>query len=154
MIEIVVLGRPRGKQRPRFSKLTGRAYTPAQTASFEALLKYAASETMRGRAMLEGPVGLDMVIGVPIAKSWSKTRRAAALTGMELPVGKPDWDNYGKTVDALNLVVWADDSQVVDGRVRKFYAETPGTWIRVWSVVPTPLAAFPPPVDTRLDLFA
>ena len=46
-------------------------------------------------------------------------------------LGKPDWDNFGKVVDAGNLVIWVDDGQIVDGRVRKSYGEKPGMWITV-----------------------
>lgn len=131
MIEIAVLGRPVAKGRPRFNRESGRAYTPAKTASFEAELKFAAMQAMRGRAPLEGPLVVDMFLVVPIAKSWSKKKQEAARCGDILPTGKPDWDNYGKCVDSLNLVVWGDDGQVVDGRVRKRYGDKPGTWIRV-----------------------
>lgn len=33
-----------------------------------------------------------------------------------------DWDNFHKlSMDALSGIVWEDDSQIVDARVRKFY---------------------------------
>lgn len=131
MIEVIVLGKPVPKGRPRFNRETGRAYTPAKTASFEAQLKYAALQVMRGRPPLEGPLKVDMFVVVPIPKSWSKKKQQDALNGVELPISKPDWDNYGKTVDALNLVCWMDDGQIVDGRVRKRYGDRPGTWIHV-----------------------
>lgn len=131
MIEIVVLGKPVPKGRPRFNRETGRAYTPAKTASFEAQLKYAALQVMQGRAPLEGPLELDMEVVVPIARSWPKKRQAAALSGTEMPVRKPDFDNYQKTVDALNLVVWMDDGQIVKSNFVKRYGDKPGMWIKV-----------------------
>lgn len=40
---------------------------------------------------------------------------------------RPDGDNLLKMVgDALNGIVWKDDGQIVDGRVRKFYHEIGG----------------------------
>ena len=40
---------------------------------------------------------------------------------------KPDWDNLGKGVcDALEGIAYANDSQVVDGRVIKMYHEKAG----------------------------
>lgn len=34
-----------------------------------------------------------------------------------------DWDNYGKSIcDGLNGVAYVDDSQIIDGRVRKLRA--------------------------------
>lgn len=131
VISIVVLGKPVPKGRPRFNRETGRAYTPAKTASFEAQLKYAAQQAMGDRPPLEGALSLEMDVVVPIPASWPKKKQEAARSGALLPTSKPDWDNYGKTVDALNLVVWMDDGQVVDGRVRKRYGDKPGTWIHV-----------------------
>lgn len=42
------------------------------------------------------------------------------------PMKKPDNDNIVKVVqDALNLVAYHDDVQVVDCQLRKFYSENP-----------------------------
>lgn len=48
MIEIVLLGAPRGKERPRLTK-AGHVYTPEKTRNYEAALKYAAQQAMAGR---------------------------------------------------------------------------------------------------------
>lgn len=130
MIEIVVLGRPVAKGRPRFSK-DGHTYTPEKTRNFEAVLKYAAEQVMGQRPPLEGPLALDMLVVAPIPVSWAKKRQDAARAGVLLPTGRPDWDNFAKTIDACNLVVWVDDGQIVDARVRKRYGDKPGTWIKV-----------------------
>jgi len=134
MIEIVVLGQPVAKGRPRFSK-DGNTYTPEKTRNFEAVLKYAAEQVMGDRPPLEGPLALEMTVVVPIAASWPKKRQADARSGVLLPTKKPDWDNFGKVVDACNLVVWVDDGQIVDGRVRKIYGDKPGMWIRVSPII-------------------
>lgn len=134
MIEIVLLGAPRGKERPRLTK-SGHVYTPEKTRDYEAALRYAAMQAMVGKQPLTGALTLDMLVFRPIPASWSKKRQDAARSGAERPTSKPDFDNYAKTVDALNLVVWVDDGQVVDGRVRKFYSDKPGIKITVY---PTP----------------
>ena len=131
VIEIVVLGVPVAKGRPRFSRLSGAAYTPEKTRNFEAALKYAAQQVMGDRPPLEGPLSVEMEVVMPIAPSWPKKRQAAALAGREWPTKKPDWDNFGKVVDACNMVVWLDDGQIIDGRVRKRYGEKPGMFIKV-----------------------
>lgn len=130
MIEIVLLGAPRGKERPRLTK-AGVVYTPEKTRDYEAALKYAAQQAMGDRPPLEGPLALDMIVNIPIARSWPKKRQEAARAGRERPTKKPDFDNYAKTVDALNLIVWIDDAQVVDARVQKIYSDKPGMWIVV-----------------------
>lgn len=131
MIEIVLLGKPVAKGRPRFNRETGVAYTPEKTRTYEQMLRLAAVDAMAGRPPLEGPLELDMLVVVPIPASWPKKKQAAALAGEIRPIGKPDWDNFGKTVDAGNLVLWIDDGQVVDGRVRKVYGDRPRMEIRV-----------------------
>ena len=134
MIEIVVAGVPVAKGRPRFSRATGHTYTPQKTRDFEAALKYAAQQVMGDRPPMEGPLALDMKVVVPIAPSWPKKRQTAAREGREWPTKKPDFDNFQKVVDGLNLVVWVDDGQIVRSSFEKRYGEKPGMWIKVWSL--------------------
>lgn len=135
MIEIVLLGSPRGKERPRLTK-SGHVYTPEKTRNYEGALKFAGQQVMGDNPPLTGALEIDIMIRVPISPSWPKKRQEAARSGLERPTKKPDFDNYAKVCDALNLVVWVDDSQIVDGRVRKFYSDKPGMWITVRPVQP------------------
>lgn len=130
MIEIVLLGAPRGKERPRGTK-DGHFYTPEKTRSYEAALKYAAVEVMGDRAPLTGPLDVTLDIVMPITASWPKKRQRAAREGTEWPTKKPDMDNVMKMLDALNLVVWVDDSQIVKTRIDKRYGDKPGLWVKV-----------------------
>lgn len=123
-IVIRLAGEPRGKGRAQFSRRTGRAYTPARTVSYEAALRIAAQAVMRG-APLAGPLDVTVTMHMPVPASWSKKKQLAALAGEIFPTKKPDWDNAAKMTDALNQVVWIDDKQIVDGRVRKRYSATP-----------------------------
>jgi Holliday junction resolvase RusA-like endonuclease len=134
MIEVVVPGEPVAKGRPRFDRATGRAYTPAKTRSFEGALKYAAQQVMGERPPLEGPLHLDMLVVLPIPQSWSKKRQAEARGALLWPTKKPDFDNFQKGVDALNLVVWVDDGQIVKSTFEKRYGDKPGMWVRVWPI--------------------
>lgn len=131
MIEIVLLGEPVAKGRPRFSQATGHAYTPEKTRTYEQMLRLAATDVMGDRPPLEGPLTLDMRVVKSIPRSWPKKKQEMARSGALLPTGKPDWDNFGKVVDAGNMVIWVDDGQIVDGRVRKSYGEKPGMWITI-----------------------
>lgn len=130
MIEIVLLGTPRGKERPRLTK-SGHVYTPEKTRNYEAALKYAAQQAMGDRPPLDGPLTMSMSVVVPIPQSWPKKRQEAARSGLEWPTKKPDGDNFLKMKDALNLVVWIDDSQIVREYVEKKYGDKPGMTIRV-----------------------
>ena len=131
MIEIILAGEPVGKGRPRFVKATGRAYTPEKTARYEDRLAWAAQAVMGGRPLFEGAVKLEIDIYMSIPVSKPHKWRADALAGVIRPTKKPDWENVAKMTDAFNKVVWLDDSQVVEGIVRKFYSHQPRIVIRV-----------------------
>lgn len=132
-VHIVLEGQPQGKGRPRFSARGGfaRAYTPAKTRSYEDRLRMAAEVEMDCARLLEGPlfVWIEAVFVIP--KSWSKKKQALAMSNDLLPTGKPDVDNILKIVDALNGVVWKDDSQIVSAQIAKFYGTDPGLTIDV-----------------------
>jgi Holliday junction resolvase RusA-like endonuclease len=134
MIEIVLLGAPMGKERVRFVKATGRTFTPERTVNYESRLALAAQHAMDGRPLFDGPLSVDVTAYMPVAESKPRKWKAAALAGEIRPTKKPDWDNFGKILDALNLVVWADDAQIVEGRVQKFYSSQPRMEIRVRNI--------------------
>jgi hypothetical protein len=49
-----------------------------------------------------------------------------------MPCKKPDIDNIAKTyLDAMNGVIFVDDTQVVELHVKKVYAEKPGVDVMV-----------------------
>lgn len=131
MIEVVLLGKPVAKGRPRFSK-DGHTYTPEKTRSYEAALKYAAHMVMGARPPLDGPLRMEMSVVVPIPVSWPKKKQEAARAGTLMPLGKPDLDNFMKVIDAANLVLWVDDSQIVKSSIEKSYGDKPGIRIRIW----------------------
>lgn len=131
MIEFVLSGAPVGKGRPRFVKATGRAFTPERTVRYEDRLSIAAQSAMAGRPLLTGPLRVIVEAMMPIPVSKPKKWQAAALSGQIRPVSKPDTDNFAKMLDACNLVVWTDDSQVVDLRVVKFYSAAPQLRVQV-----------------------
>ncbi|HWE19664.1 MAG TPA: RusA family crossover junction endodeoxyribonuclease [Hyphomicrobiaceae bacterium] len=124
-VRIELAGEPRGKGRPRFSRRSGIAYTPGSTRTYEAALRHEAALAMQGRAPLDGPLSVTVDAWMPIPASWSRRRQLQASTGLIRPTGRPDIDNLVKTLDALNRVVWRDDSQIVLIQVSKRYAERP-----------------------------
>lgn len=133
-----VPGQPVAKGRPKFARQGGfvRAYTPEKTVNYETLVKIAAAEAMEGDAPMKGPLTLDISLGVTIPKSTPKKDRARISTGYFLPVKKPDVDNVLKAIsDAMNGIVYEDDAQLVDVRIRKRYSECPGAYVTVrWAV--------------------
>lgn len=135
VIKFTVPGAPVGKGRPKVSTRGGKfakMYTPEKTANYETLVALAAQQAMVGRALLSGPVEVQMAILLPIPASWSKKKQAAAIAGQVYPTKKPDADNVVKAIfDGINGVVWNDDVQACDIVVRKRYAETPGVQVLV-----------------------
>lgn len=137
MISFTVPGAPQGKGRAKIVKIGGfsRMATPAKTVAYEGLVAHAAQQAMAGAALVDSAAGCNVFIDSAVPASWSQRKRMAALSGDVLPTTKPDCDNVVKAIfDGCNGVVWRDDVQVVDLRVRKRYAATPAVRVEVWSV--------------------
>ena len=165
-LTITVLAKPVGQGAIRHGK-TGMAYhanakllkpwrQTVQAAAVEATGRhaYVAPKTVKGEkrpppicvacgtakkvhGLFLGAVHLSIVATFPRPKS-DPTR--AHPTGQNIG----DWDHHGRSIsDALTGVVFADDSQIIDGTVTKTYPGghrdsliTPGAVIRVWEVAP------------------
>jgi Holliday junction resolvase RusA-like endonuclease len=57
-----------------------------------------------------------------------------ARQGKIRPTGKPDLDNIAKILDGLNMVVWVDDSRIVDLSLSKYYDDRPGITVHVYTL--------------------
>ena len=99
-----VYGKPRGKQRPRFTK-SGHVYTPKETVNYEREIRTAFLTA--GGQPLNGEIKIELI---------------AAFK--RPPACKPDVDNILKIVmDALNKIAYDDDKQVVEVVAYKTIAE-------------------------------
>jgi Holliday junction resolvase RusA-like endonuclease len=137
MTTFTIPGQPVAKGRPKFARRGAHvvAYTPAKTASYENLVKLAASTAMRGVEPTARPVALSVTLNLQIPASWSNKRRAAAAAGAICATKKPDADNVLKGIkDGCNGIVWADDAQVVRITIDKRYAEVPCAVVHVVEV--------------------
>lgn len=109
--------------------------TPAKTLAYEGLVSTLAAQAMAGAAPMAGAVSMEAELLYSIPRSATKRFRTDALAGCAWPTKKPDADNVLKALcDGMNGVVFGDDVQVVDVRVVKRYAETPGVLVRVASI--------------------
>lgn len=140
-ITIRLPGVPRGKGRHRARAFTvpgkgirTQTYSDEKTRAYEGRLQDAAGAVMAGRVPLTGPLHVAIFAFMPIPASFSKRKRLDAIERRLRPTTKPDWDNIAKVCDALNKIVWGDDASVVDGFVRKFYAEVPELVIEVRAI--------------------
>lgn len=107
-------------------------YTPKETEQYERSIATAANKAMGGQSLFTGPILIELRMFHPIPRSWSKKRQAMALVGEVMPTVKCDADNCLKAVcDALNGVVWKDDTQVVNVMLAKRYAEVPRVEVKI-----------------------
>ncbi len=133
-IHFQVEGDPKGKGRPRFSRVGNftKVYTDKQTLTYEAMISTFAKQAMGGTEPLKAPVSVFLYVRLPIPQSYPKKRREACLSGAEKPCKKPDIDNIAKTyLDAMNGVIFVDDTQVIDLHVKKLYATDSGVDVMV-----------------------
>ena len=127
VITFAIAGPPRGKQRARTGK--GFAFTPAKTVMYENYVKMQWNlAAPRKWIPWVGPVAIQIVAGFPIAPSWPRWRRDAALAGVLLPLSTPDYDNIEKIItDALNGIAFHDDAQIVHAQIDTRYSDAPKT---------------------------
>jgi len=96
----------------------------ARMKAYKQQVAWAANIAMGSLPPSRGPVVLSIVAfrakGLPKAKG----ARADAVAGLVRPVTRPDSTNLQKNIeDALNGIVYVDDSQVCDVRTQKFYGD-------------------------------
>lgn len=122
-VNFTVLGKPKGKQRPRLCKIKGRniAYTPKQTIEYEKLVK--ASYTTVSKVFFEKDIPLEINITAFFNGKFSYN---------EWITKKPDADNVIKIIlDGLNKVAYHDDSQVCKIYFEKKYSELPRVEVKI-----------------------
>lgn len=120
-------GRPRARVHKLSSgKTFAQIYTPPDTRGAEAMVRQFASEAMKDRALFEGPVLVNVTMWLLIPKSWSKQRQLTATYA----TGRPDLDNIAKSIaDAMNGIVYADDSQIASLHITRNYGTVEKTQV-------------------------
>lgn len=153
--EFTIEGEPRGWQRAgarvvnpgKGRKPFAQLYTPKETREFEDRVFRLIIPHRRQLGLIEGPVRVTMLIGMPIPKSYTKTRQRQIRAGLEAHTNKPDIDNIVKAVlDGMvrssgtgeqreHVGLLRDDTQVCDLRVLKDYTDVPRVTVRVTELV-------------------
>ena len=96
--------KPIPQARPRVGRFN--TYEPERCTNYKSLISWSAKKAMTGKSPLTAPIR----IVIKIFRNQSPTSKQYG-----------DWDNHAKSVcDALNGIVFADDAQIVDGRVQMF----------------------------------
>jgi Holliday junction resolvase RusA-like endonuclease len=124
-LTIAVPGAPISWKRAR---RCGQTYFDAQKAD-KTFYAWTVKEKWRREAS-SGPYSLHMQFRVPMPSSWSKKKKKEHLGK---PVSsRPDIDNYVKFIlDALQGVVWNDDSAVTEILATKIYSIEPCTILHI-----------------------
>lgn len=139
MVELVILGEPQRKQRPRFNRNTGVAYTPQETLNYENLIKH---EYMSKYECMtfnkEDYIHADITAHFTMPKGdfgkkgLSKSGREKEAHNYECNT-RADVDNIAKIcLDSLNGVAYPDDRQVTELDVHKKWAKEPKVVIKLW----------------------
>lgn len=135
-IKFEVIGSPVAQGRPRASSYGGKItmHDPKKSKEYKQYVKLAAAQHAPEQ-LLDEPLHLIVKVFRPIPKSFSKKKTQEAITGVLRPITKPDTDNYLKGVkDALNGVIWRDDSIIVDTSVSKYYSDKPRIEVEVYTL--------------------
>lgn len=131
VIGFTVPGEPVGKGRPRMSKFG--VYTPARTKAYEDRVKICCRNVYKGEPKT-GEIKAEIVAYYSIPKSRSKKWKELAEAGLVHPTKKPDCDNIAKIIlDALNGIVYVDDSAVTELVVVKKYSDIPRVEVKIYS---------------------
>lgn len=136
-VSFTIPGEPQGKARAQTVRLKNgfsHSYTPEKSVSYENLVKLSFREVAGNDFQpMHGLFQVDIRAYIAPPSSRPKSWLRMALEERTIcPAKKPDWDNIGKIVcDALNGIAYKDDSAVVDGRVRKYFAERPRVEVRI-----------------------
>lgn len=135
-MDFIINGKPQGKQRPRFSRISKTVYTPTKTAKYEKQIAKAYTDSGGKCIPADCYVSVNVSAFFPVPKSYSKKKREDCLERRLRPDKKPDMDNILKVVlDGLNRVAYEDDKQVVELIGRKYYTESDGyLWVNVSEV--------------------
>lgn len=110
---------PVAKERPRFTK-TGHTYTPKKTVQFERQIRTLAQHQMwqYKRQPFSDAVTVSLHFFIKPPKNKKSNR--------EYPTTRPDIDNLIKSIlDALNGILWDDDSRICKITAEKKYSLSP-----------------------------
>lgn len=125
IVEFTIYGNPVAQGRPRFARIGNnvRAYDPGKSRGWKDDVRLQALQH-RPKELIAGAISLHLMFHLPRPKSLPK--RVTEHTK------KPDAENLSKAVcDALEGLLYHNDSQIVRLTVEKQYAGSNGPMVRV-----------------------
>jgi Holliday junction resolvase RusA-like endonuclease len=144
-IEFTVLGEPVGKGRPRASMVCGHAvmYTPKKTYSYEQEVKQAFQAVAEKQKWVcsDKPLQVTIIANFPLLSTDYKKDGTLTKNGGRkidqkiMPTKKPDCDNIIKVIlDALNMLAYFDDKQVISCTIVKLYGKKPNVIVKIQEI--------------------
>ena len=133
VVTFSVDGDPVPKGRPRFARRGQfvQTYTESKTLEYETLVGFKARQAIGKSEPFKGALTVFLYLRFAVPQSYSKKRKEACLAGLEYPK-RIDIDNVYKSVtDAMNGIVYVDDSQIIEAHIKKVYAEESGANVMV-----------------------
>lgn len=133
VIRITVPGQPKALEKHGSRIVTTRDkrqfishYLPTKSAKEQSAVRWFASQAMAGRPPIDCPLELRFAAYIAVPASWSAKKQAAALADHLRPGTKPDLSNLVKQYeDAMNKLVYRDDSLITDCALFKRYSTKP-----------------------------
>lgn len=111
-----------------------RGHTAPRQAGYRELVIVRARLAMAGRPIYTGALEIRACFFMPMPPKWTAIEQTEGEAGRRLPTDRPDLDNLLKGVkDALNGVVYVDDSQVVSSHAHKRYSREPAAMVSLFS---------------------
>jgi Holliday junction resolvase RusA-like endonuclease len=87
------------------------------------------------KSLLEGPLSVDLMFYLPVPKGVSKVKSRLMLAGQLFPHVRPDVDNLAYVVtNAMKMVYYKDDAQIIDLAMHKRYHETPKIVVKILTI--------------------
>lgn len=137
-IQFTVLGKAIGKPRARVTR--NGTFTPQKGKDYERAVATYAKQAMKFSPPLASPVEVAVVVCFAPEKSWPAWKKAQALAGELAHTSKPDLDNIIKALkDAMNGIVYVDDSQVITLIARKRYGISDAVYVSVLPIGIVPI---------------
>lgn len=140
LLDIVIPGRVVPWSRAGRNAKTGATYTPAAMASYKRTIQAYARIKQRRAPPFEGPVAALILATYEPPKRMTKAEKIDAKRNVVFFTGKPDVDNIGKVaLDALNDLIYRDDSQIVASILAKRYGRANELAITLVDATETPM---------------
>ena len=133
IVNFEIPGDPVPKGRPRFARRGTfvQTYTDSKTLEYETLVGFKARQAIGASEPLKGHLTVYLYLRYAVPASYSKKRTEACLNGFDYPK-RVDLDNCYKSItDAMNGIVYVDDSQIVEAHILKCYSLEPGANVMI-----------------------